>query len=102
MKTLEIAFAGMAVLALVGVANAGEENYGRADDVGSDRFLQVNQCLAFGPAPDREGKALAQCMKDNYYAFMPNAQVWGNDGPKCKDDELGVFHSWCWKKATQE
>ena len=98
MKTLEVAFAGMAMLALVGVsvANAGKEHYGRADDVGSAEFAMIAQCMA----PEDQLRA---CMEDNGFVFLPNARVWGNEGPRCKNDkENGVFHSWCWKKGTQE
>jgi len=81
-------------------AAESNKNYGKSDDYGSARFAQVNQCMVElinnQKTPDPKGKALSQCMKDNGYAFLPNARVFGNSGSNCKDDKLGVFHSWCW------
>jgi len=81
-------------------AAESNKNYGKADDYGSARFAQVNQCMVAlinnHQTPDPKGIALSRCMKNNNYAFLPDARVFGNSGPKCKDDKMGVFHSWCW------
>jgi hypothetical protein len=86
-------------------AYAGNKNFGKAEDYGSARFAQVNQCevqlVGKGQTPDPKGIALSQCMKRNGYQFMSNARVFGNSGPRCKDDEEGVFHSWCWSISTK-
>jgi hypothetical protein len=75
---------------------AGNPNYGKADDYGSETFAMVNQCMI--TATQQKNLTLSDCMKDNGYAFLPNARVFGNSGPKCKTDEMGVWHSWCWGK----
>jgi hypothetical protein len=82
---------------------AGKENYGKADDYGSASFAMLNQCMVDATTHKEPGKrvsptVLPDCMKDNGFAFLPDARVFGNRGPKCKSDEMGVFHSWCWGK----
>ena len=86
-----------ALLLAVTPALAANPNYGRADDYGSERFAMVNQCMI--TATQQKNLTLSDCMKDNGYAFLPNARVFGNSGPKCKTDETGVWHSWCWAKS---
>jgi hypothetical protein len=81
-------------------AHAGNPNYGKADDYGSDRFAMLNQCMIdaqHNTTPDSD--ALETCMKRNGYAFLPDAHVFGNRGPKCKTDDMGEMHSWCWGKS---
>jgi hypothetical protein len=75
----------------------------KADDYGSERFVQVNQCmvdfLQHNPGKtDPQGITLSVCMKNHDYTFLPDAKIFGDSGPKCKNDKLGVFHSWCWSK----
>lgn len=86
---------------------AANPNYGKADDYGSDRFAMVNQCMVAAiqqKEPDKPAppNALPDCMKDNGYAFLPNARIFGNSGPKCKADEQGVFHSWVLEQVETE
>ena len=75
---------------------------GKADNYGSVEFTQLNRCMVdlinAHKAPDPKGIKLAQCMKDNMYAFLPNSRVFGDSGAKCGSDKIGVFHSWCWGK----
>jgi hypothetical protein len=76
---------------------AANPNYGKADDYGSDRFAMLNQCMigaTHNKTPDSD--PLETCMSANGYHFLPDAHVFGNRGPKCKSDEEGEFHSWCW------
>ena len=102
MKTALLA----ALLLAVTPALAANPNYGKAEDYGSDRFAMINQCMIAAAQQKETGKpapanALPDCMKDNGYAFLPNARVFGNSGPKCKTDEMGVWHSWCWGKSGE-
>jgi hypothetical protein len=77
-------------------------NDGKADDYGSQRYAAVNNCMV-AAIEQKEPKAappnaLSDCMKNSGYVFLPDARIFGNSGPKCKTDELGTFHSWCWEE----
>jgi hypothetical protein len=97
MKTTLLA---VALITIVTPASAGNPNYGKADDYGSERFALVNQCLARIVAHETTNRSIPDCMSDHGYRFQPNAQVFGNSGGKCKNDSQGVFHSWCWEKVN--
>jgi hypothetical protein len=78
-------------------AQADNKNFGKSDDYGSERFSVLNQC--FIENAHQGSQKLPDCMKDKGYAFLPEARVFGNSGPKCKKDEMGPLHSWCWGKT---
>jgi hypothetical protein len=76
------------------------KNFGKADDYGSERFTTVNQCLVKG-ITDKSGEdGIEACMNNQGYVFCPDCQVFGNDGPRCKDDDQ--LHSWCWEQNFDE
>jgi hypothetical protein len=76
------------------------KNFGKADDYGSDRFTTVNQSLVKG-ITDKSGEdGIEACMNNQGYVFCPDCQVFGNDGPRCKDDDH--LHSWCWEQNFDE
>jgi hypothetical protein len=64
------------------------DNFGKADDVGSERFSVINQCFI------AKAKSIDTCMAKSGYVFCPECQIFGNDGPRCKNDD--PLHSWCW------
>lgn len=80
----------------------GNENFGKADDYGSERYAAVNDCMVKAvtakAAKDATGKSLEPCMRNGGFVFCPGCQVFGNDGPRCESDEFGYFHSWCWQQ----
>jgi hypothetical protein len=70
-------------------------NFGKADDYGSERFSVINQCF-IDLAGKSRGMTIDACMAKSGYVFCPDCQVFGNDGPACKDDD--PLHSWCWEQ----
>jgi hypothetical protein len=87
-----------ACVLLAAPAYADSKNFGKADDYGTERWAMDAQCLAQLAAHEIEGD-ITSCMEANGFKWLPNARVFGNDGPKCKNDkEWGHYHSWCWWK----
>jgi hypothetical protein len=68
-------------------------NFGKADDYGSERFSVINQCMI------AKAKSMDLCMAKKGYVFCPDCQVLGNDGPKCKSDEVNRLRSWCYEQG---
>jgi hypothetical protein len=91
-KKMFLAVAMTAVLAAP--AWSGKENYGKADDYGSERFRAINQCMI--GVTLKTDRSLSDCMDGRDFAFCPNCQVFGNSGGRCKNDRDGKLHSWCW------
>jgi hypothetical protein len=69
-------------------------NFGKADDYGSERYSVINQCMI------AKAKSMDACMAKSGYVFCPDCQVFGNDGPRCKDDD--PLHSWCWEQDIEK
>jgi hypothetical protein len=98
----KILLAGSILLAATSAyaKNWCDPNCGKADNYGSESFRAVNHCMVqaiqSGKTPMLEA-ALETCMGDLGFSYLPNAQIFGNAGPKCKTQKgEGTFHSWCW------
>ena len=94
-------------IVIASIAMAGDENFGKADDYGSDRFVMVNKCEVYltkypQPGETDPAKMLARCMEANGFAFLPDAKIFGDRGPRCDEDGEGLWHSWCWEHELGE
>ncbi len=69
------------------------KNFGKADDYGSERFAVINQCMI------DKAKSMDACMAKSGYVFCRDCQIFGNEGPRCKDDD--PLHSWCWEQDVK-
>jgi hypothetical protein len=97
MKTTLIAL--IATL-LITPALAANPNYGKAEDYGSDRFAMINNCMVANiTAAAKDKVSVEACMNENGFAFCPNCKVFGNQGPRCLDEDH--HHSWCWVKDDE-
>jgi hypothetical protein len=78
---------------------AGNPNFGKAGDYGSERFAMINRCMTQKITAKAEGRipeSVEVCMNANGFAFCPECRIFGNKGPKCLDENH--MHSWCWVK----
>jgi hypothetical protein len=83
---------------------------GKSNDYSSASFRAINQCYvahieAHAP-PLRSNSQMSTymkgCMNKLGFTFCAECRVFGDDGPRCKNDGMGAEHSWCWSWSTIE